>query len=130
MIIPAMRYEDPDAAVAWLAEAFGFTEHNVHRDDAGKVDHAELRTGSDETGDLIMVSGPREAGWLGGAAADPLASPICVYLVVDDPQAHFERAKAAGATIVMDLQHMEYGSHEYAARDPEGNLWSFGTYRP
>ena len=126
MIIPAMRYQDPDAAVTWLAEAFGFTEHEIHRDDAGKVNHAELRAGDD----VIMVSGPREAGWLGGGAADPLASPISIYLVVDDPQAHFERAKAAGATIVMDLQHMDYGSDEYSARDPEGNLWSFGTYRP
>jgi uncharacterized glyoxalase superfamily protein PhnB len=126
MIIPAMRYQDPDAAVAWLVEAFGLTEHNIYRDDAGKVGHAELRAGDD----TIMVSGPRDPGWLGGGTADALASTISIYVVVDDPQAHFERAKAAGATIVMDLQHMDYGSHEYSARDQEGNLWSFGTYRP
>jgi uncharacterized glyoxalase superfamily protein PhnB len=126
MIIPAMRYQDPDAAVVWLVEAFGLTEHNIYRYEAGKVGHAELRAGDD----TIMVSGPRDPGWLGGGAADPLTSTISIYVVVDDPQAHFERAKAAGATIVMDLAHMDYGSHEYSARDLEGNLWSFGTYRP
>jgi uncharacterized glyoxalase superfamily protein PhnB len=126
MIIPAMRYRDPDAAVTWLTEAFGLTEHNVYRDDTGGVGHAELAYGDD----VIMVSGPRDPGWLGGGTADPLASPISIYVVVDDPQAHFDRAKAAGATVVRDLEHMDYGSHEYSARDPEGNLWSFGTYRP
>ncbi|MGH3759905.1 VOC family protein [Actinophytocola sp.] len=126
MIIPAMCYQDPDAAVAWLAEAFGLTEHDIHRDDRGKIGHAELRHGAD----TVMVSGPRDPGWLGGGTANPLASPISLYLVVDDPQTHFERAKAAGATIVRDLEHLDYGSHEYSARDPEGNLWSFGTYRP
>jgi uncharacterized glyoxalase superfamily protein PhnB len=126
MIIPAMRYQDPDAAVPWLIEAFGLTEHNVDRDEAGHVGHAELRHGAD----FVMVSGPRDPDWLGGAKADPLASTVSIYLVVDDPQAHFERAKAAGATIVRDLRHEDYGSHEYSARDLEGNLWSFGTYRP
>jgi uncharacterized glyoxalase superfamily protein PhnB len=130
MIIPAMRYQDPDAAVAWLIEAFGLAEHNIYRDDDGHVGHAELRYGSDKDAGTIMVSGSRDPGWLGGGTADPLASPISIYLVVDDPQAHFERAKAAGATIVRDLEHMDYGSHEYSARDLEGNLWSFGTYKP
>lgn len=126
MIIPAIRYEDPNAAVDWLKEAFGLTEHAVHRDEQGTVQHAELRAGAD----TIMISGPREVGWLGGGKADPLAAPISIYVVVDDPRAHVERAKAAGATIVRDLDHMDYGSLEYSARDPEGNLWSFGTYRP
>ncbi|HEY7594242.1 MAG TPA: VOC family protein [Actinophytocola sp.] len=126
MIIPAMRYQDADAAVPWLTEAFGLTEHNVFRDDEGHVGHAELRHGED----IVMVSGPREPGWLGAGKADPLTSTISMYLVVDDPRAHLERAKAAGATIVRDLEHMDYGSDEYSARDLEGNLWSFGTYKP
>jgi uncharacterized glyoxalase superfamily protein PhnB len=50
--------------------------------------------------------------------------------VVDDPDAHHERAVAAGATVVRPLEDMEYGSREYSVRDPEGNLWSFGTYDP
>ena len=53
-----------------------------------------------------------------------------LYVIVDDPDAHHDRAKAAGATIVMELTDQEYGSRDYAAEDPEGNVWSFGTYDP
>lgn len=125
-IYAAIRYDDPNAAVDWLAKAFGFTQEDVFRDDAGVVQHAMLSLGTGK----IMVSGSRAAGWLGGEAAAPLSSPISLYAVVDDPVAHHDRAVAEGATVVMELQHMDYGSHEYAARDPEGNLWSFGTYQP
>ena len=53
-----------------------------------------------------------------------------VYVVVDDPDAHCERARAAGAAITTEVYDTDYGSREYAARDLEGNVWSFGTYRP
>ena len=52
------------------------------------------------------------------------------YVVVDDARAHYERAKEAGAEIVRESEEQDYGSTDYSARDPEGNLWSFGTYRP
>ena len=51
-------------------------------------------------------------------------------MVVDDPDAHYERAQLAGAEIVKELADMDYGSRDYTARGLEGNLWSFGTYRP
>ena len=50
--------------------------------------------------------------------------------MVEDADAHHARAKAAGAEIVMELMDTDYGSRDYAARDPEGNVWNFGTYRP
>ena len=53
-----------------------------------------------------------------------------IYVYVEDVQAHHDRAKAAGAEIVRSLQVTDYGSWEYSVRDPEGHLWSFGTYRP
>ena len=53
-----------------------------------------------------------------------------VYVIVDDPDALHDRAKAAGATIVMELTDQPYGSREFAAEDPEGNVWCFGTYDP
>jgi len=56
--------------------------------------------------------------------------PGSVYVVVGDPDAHHDRAKAAGAEIVAGLTDTDYGSRDYSARDPDGNLWSFGTYRP
>jgi uncharacterized glyoxalase superfamily protein PhnB len=125
-IYPALRYADPNTAIDWLAKAFGCTQENVYRDDDGVVQHAVLSLGTGR----FMVSGPREPGWLGGGRQDPLASPISIYVVVADPVAHHDRAAAEGATIVRELEHMDYGSHEYSARDPEGNLWSFGTYQP
>jgi len=125
-IYPAVRYDDPNKAIDWLTKAFGFTQEQVFRDDDGVVRHAELSLGTGK----FMVSGPREPGWLGGAAAAPLASPISLYAVVADPVAHHDRAVAEGATVVNELQHLDYGSHEYSARDLEGNLWSFGTYQP
>jgi uncharacterized glyoxalase superfamily protein PhnB len=56
--------------------------------------------------------------------------PCCLYVAVDDPDAHHDRAKAAGAEILMPLTDQSYGSREYAARDPEGNVWCFGTFQP
>jgi uncharacterized glyoxalase superfamily protein PhnB len=53
-----------------------------------------------------------------------------VYVHVEDVEAHYAQARAAGAEIVRELADTSYGSREYLARDPEGNLWGFGTYRP
>lgn len=122
----AINYADPNTAVDWLCKAFGFTADDVFHDDHGVVQHAVLSHGTGK----IMVSGPRDPGWLGSTAATPLASPISLYLVVDDPVAHHDHAVGQGANVVRGLEHTDYGSHEYSARDPEGNLWSFGTYRP
>jgi uncharacterized glyoxalase superfamily protein PhnB len=58
------------------------------------------------------------------------AGRYSLYVAVDDPDAHHARAKEVGATIERELSDRDYGSREYTARDPEGNLWSFGTYRP
>ncbi len=126
-IIPALRYRDADAGLEFLRSAFGAEEKEVHRDDNGVVRHAELRLG----GGLVMVGEAAPDGWLGGERPRPLASTISLYVVVDDPDAHHERAAAAaGATVVRPLQNTDYGSREYSVRDPEGNLWSFGTYDP
>jgi uncharacterized glyoxalase superfamily protein PhnB len=125
-IFPALRYRDAPAALDWLTKAFGFEEKVVHRNEDGTIGHAELRLGAG----LVMFGGYQEDGWMGGGPPDPLASTISVYVVVDDPAGHYEQAKAHGATIVRELEEMDYGSTEYTARDPEGNLWSFGTYDP
>ncbi len=59
-----------------------------------------------------------------------LPGPVVLYVVVDDPDALHDRAVAGGAEIVMGLTDQDYGSREFAARDPHGNVWCFGTYRP
>lgn len=125
-IFPALRYQDANAAIAWLGRAFGFEEKAVHRGADGTVGHAELRLGAG----LIMLGQYSDEGWMGGKAPDALASTSSIYVVLDDPDAHHDRAKAAGARIVRELADQDYGSREYSARDLEGNLWSFGTYDP
>jgi uncharacterized glyoxalase superfamily protein PhnB len=123
-IYPGLRYRDAAAAVDWLCDAFGFERHEVHADDDGAVVHAELRFGNG----MVMLGAERPtdaARWLGGRAGGGWA-----YVVVRDADAHYARARAAGAEIVSELTDQEYGSRDYTARDPEGNLWSFGTYEP
>jgi uncharacterized glyoxalase superfamily protein PhnB len=116
-IFPALRYRDANAALEWLQRAFGFAEKAVYRGDDGTVHHAELQLGAG----MVMLGEQPEA-----APSDAQT----IYVVVDDPDAHHERAAAAGAQIVRPLEDMDYGSREYSARDPEGHVWSFGTYDP
>ena len=119
MVIPTLRYDDAKAAIDFLERAFGFHRKSVHENEDGTVGHAELTHGRGMV--MIGTSRPGDHFETGRAV---------VYVVVGDPDAHHERAKQAGATIVMELTDQEYGSREYAAEDPEGNLWSFGTYDP
>jgi uncharacterized glyoxalase superfamily protein PhnB len=125
-IFPAIRYRDAEAALAWLQRAFGFECKEVHRSEDGTVGHAELALG---TG-LVMFGQWHDGGWLGGDPPHPRASTTSLYVVVPDPDVHYQRARGAGAEIVRELVDQPYGSREYSARDPEGNLWSFGTYDP
>jgi uncharacterized glyoxalase superfamily protein PhnB len=124
-IFPAVRYADAPAAIDFLKRAFGATEKSVHERD-GVIHHAELAIGAG----LIMLGQQREDGKLGGETPRALASTISLYITVPDPDAHHATACAAGATVVRELQDTDYGSREYSVRDPEGNLWSFGTYDP
>jgi uncharacterized glyoxalase superfamily protein PhnB len=125
-IFPAIRYADADAGITFLKEAFGATEKAVHRGEDGIVHHAELALGAG----LVMVGQQREDVKLSGEPPRALASTISIYVTVDDPDAHHAVARTAGATVVRELEDMDYGSREYSVRDPEGNLWSFGTYDP
>jgi uncharacterized glyoxalase superfamily protein PhnB len=112
-IYPFMRFADADAALEWLSRAFGFNELVVYRSDEGVVHHAEASLGP---GIVMFGQGdPAEHG---------------VYVAVEDADAHYERAKAAGAEIVREIEDTYYDSREYTAKDPEGHVWSFGTYRP
>jgi uncharacterized glyoxalase superfamily protein PhnB len=125
-IFPALRYRDAAAGLRFLTEAFGFKERSVYRGDDGTIHHAELEIGRG----IIMFGEYDEQGWLGGAAPDPLRSTVSIYIAVADPDAHHHLAIAAGANIVRPLEDTDYGSREYSARDPGGNLFSFGTYNP
>jgi uncharacterized glyoxalase superfamily protein PhnB len=120
-VFPALRYENAAAALEWLTKTFGFEKHFVVPGDRGAVAHAQLTTGA---GMIMLGSGSGEEG----NAWDTVAQGV--YVRVEDVDAHYARAKAAGAEIVRELQNTDYGSREYSVRDPEGHLWSFGTYDP
>ena len=129
-LISCLAYKDADAAVEWLGRAFGFKEHAVYRGDDGRVMHAELTFGNG----MVML-GPDGKGEFGKRfmtmperAGGRCTQVVCV--IVDDADAHHDRAKAAGAEIVMPLKDENYGGRSYAARDPEGHVWSVGTYDP
>jgi uncharacterized glyoxalase superfamily protein PhnB len=125
-IFPALRYRDASAAIEWLTRVFGFEEKAAHRGDDGVVHHAELRLGAG----MIMLGQHRPEGWFGDSEPSPDASPTGVYVVLEDVDAHYQRARAEGADIFRELTDQDYGSREYSARDLEGNRWSFGTYDP
>jgi uncharacterized glyoxalase superfamily protein PhnB len=122
-VIPGLRYRDAPAAIRFLEEAFGLEQVMVVPGPGGSIAHAELRW---RTG-MVML-GSATDGTDGRMVID--SGPSMLYLVVDDPDAHHARAVAAGAEIVHALRDEDYGSRGYMARDPEGNIWSFGTYRP
>jgi uncharacterized glyoxalase superfamily protein PhnB len=124
--IAFLTYEDARVAVDWLEGAFGFEQSSVHEGPNGKIAHAELRFG-----DGMIMLGPAGPNDFGLRTPRELgAVNQGVYVIVDDIDAHCKRARAAGAEIVREPDDTDYDSREYMARDPEGNLWSFGTYRP
>jgi uncharacterized glyoxalase superfamily protein PhnB len=125
-IFPALRYRDADAALAWLETAFGAEAKHVFRDGHGQINHAELKLGDG----VIMFGRYDGNGFLGGGAPDPRTGTISLYIAVEDPDERYARATEAGAEVVRELADLDYGSREFSVRDLEGNLWSFGTYKP
>lgn len=119
---PTLRAEDARALIRFLVDAFGFEETAVYGE-GDRVDHAQL---SWPLGGGIMLGSARtEPGdrW-------PLRpGTFGAYVVADDIDAVHQRAVRAGAEITRAPARTDYGSYEFACRDPEGNLWSFGTYR-
>jgi PhnB protein len=116
-ITPYLLYEDVAAALEWLTHAFGF-EETLRYDDGGTVTHAEMR----------LDDGVVFLGHPGPEYRNPkqLGQPtIHVHVYVDDLDEHYERAKAAGATIVMQPVEQPYGDRRYDAEDLEGVRWSF-----
>jgi uncharacterized glyoxalase superfamily protein PhnB len=122
-VFPIVPYRRPREAIAWLERAFGAEAVAVYPPEADQpLVHAEVRVGE---GIVMLNDADRDDG-----SPFRLTGPVLVYVVVDDPDALHDRAKAAGAEIVRGLADQDYGSRDFAARDPYGNVWSFGTYRP
>jgi uncharacterized glyoxalase superfamily protein PhnB len=119
---PTLRAADAPALIRFLVDVVGFEETVVYAD-GDVVHHAQL---SWPVGGGIMLGSIRDDAddrW-------PIKpGTFGAYVVVDDPDALFARIKARGAEITDELHETDYGSRDFAIRDPEGNRWSFGTYR-
>jgi uncharacterized glyoxalase superfamily protein PhnB len=121
---PTLRCRDARGLINFLVAAFGFEEALVV-EDGGLVHHAELRWA--DSGGGVMLGDAR-------AASDDLhaelpTGPASVYVVCADPDQLFERSTRQGAELLQGLKDEDYGSRGFTVRDPEGNVWSFGTYK-
>jgi uncharacterized glyoxalase superfamily protein PhnB len=126
-IFPGLKYKDAPAAIEWLERAFGFKPDLVVRDEDGTIGHSQLWAGDY----CISVSTAGESDALRRITPQQAGGVTqLLYFVVDDVDAHYQRAIAAGAEIVYPLTEQDYGGKDYGCRDPEGHAWSFGTYRP
>jgi uncharacterized glyoxalase superfamily protein PhnB len=127
-LFPFLRYQDAPAAIDWLANAFGFEKQMVVPGPEGTIAHAQLKLGPG----VIMLGSAKDDDELGMKSPRELpAVNQGIYVAIDGGfDAHFDRARAAGAEVVMAPKDTDYGSREYCARDLEGHLWCFGTYRP
>ncbi|APH72592.1 VOC family protein [Aquibium oceanicum] len=124
-IYPTLRFRDAAKMIDWLSEAFGFTVHAKHMAD-GKVVHAELALGSS----MIMCGDVKDDAYGAMVGAPESQGGKSVYIAIDDADVACERARAAGAEILEEPVDRDYGSRDFICRDPEGNVWCFGTYWP
>lgn len=124
---PILHYDDTAAARRFLTEAFGFREALAVPDEYGGYVHVELRW--PQGGAVVFGSTRHTGGVHGGIRPGTGAS----YVVADDVDAVYKRAVANDADIVESPHDTQFGSgvatRAFTARDPEGNLWTFGTYR-
>ncbi len=124
-IFPILRYNDARGAIRSLCGTFGFVELFSVPESGPIVRHAQLRLGTN----VIMLGSARPG--------EPMSSPRALgaatqalYVYVDNLEAHFERARSAGAEITSPIADTDFGASEYHARDLEGHPWTFGTYLP
>jgi uncharacterized glyoxalase superfamily protein PhnB len=131
-IVPFLGYEDAAAAIEWLERAFGFRENRDQRHEAsGTIGHAELEL----QGARIFLStpaayaNPRTLRAESETARRAYDNPWVIdghFVEVDDVEAHYERARAAGATILREPEEPGVGFRIYSAEDLEGHRWMFG----
>ena len=128
-IVPSLRYRNAPAAIEWLCRVFGLRKNLVAPDESGGIAHAQLSFGDG----MMMLGSVRDNEWghfikqpdeISGTATQS------IYLVVPDADVTYERAKNAGAEILIPVRDEEYGGRSFSCRDFEGHLWTIGTYDP
>lgn len=121
VVLPHVSYQNVADAIAWLSKTFGFTEHYRYGEPGGTVNGAQMHLGNA----WIMLN----------RAQDGDASPArlgygtqSLTVFVEDVDAHFQRAKSAGAKIVEELNETVYGERQYGAEDLDGHHWLFSRH--
>jgi uncharacterized glyoxalase superfamily protein PhnB len=133
-VVPMFSYEDVGRAADWIAQAFGFTETGRWADDDGRVTHVNMEL----DGGMIMLGypssdyqSPKHHAEVCEQARKWRETPFVidgVHVSVDDIDAHYARAQAAGATILSELEdNTGIGQRQYRAEDLEGHRWMFAT---
>jgi uncharacterized glyoxalase superfamily protein PhnB len=128
-IIPCLAYRDAPVAIEWLCRVFGFEKHAVYPGENGTIMHAELSFGNG----MIMCGSIHDTPfWQHIKQPDEIGGceTQCPCVIVSDADAIYERAKAAGAEILVDIETESYGGRGFTCRDIEGRIWNFGTYDP
>lgn len=129
-LIPCLRYRDAPRAIDWLCQVFGFERHMVVPGDNDAIAHAQLSHGRG----MIMLGSASNESVYGRLVVQPEdiggAETQTTYLVVADADAVYQRVKAAGGAIVIDIVDEDYGGRGFTCRDLEGHIWSVGTYNP
>lgn len=130
-VIPGLRYRDCPAAIEWLCNTLGFKKHAIYPGENNIIEHAELTFGNG----MIMLGSVQRTSWYSEKYATTPADAggretHSVSLIVDECDAIYVQAKAAGAEIVCELKEPPYGGKSFSVRDPEGYLWHVGSYNP
>jgi PhnB protein len=115
-VTPNIIVDDAEKAVEFLKRAFGATESYRLMTSNGKIAHCELRIG-----DSVLNLGASMAGWP--------ARGLVAQIYVEDSDALFKRAVDAGATVIMPMTDMFFGSREGRVSDPYGNVWTIATLK-
>lgn len=129
-VIPNISYKDPENALEFLKNALGFSEHSIYRDNQNKILHGELVLGKA----MIMISPANNETVFGKFTRTPnelqgynIQTP---YIIIEEIDAHYQQTKNAKAEIILPLKDEDYGGRGYSCKDPEGNIWNFGSYNP
>lgn len=128
-VIPCLRYRDAAAAIAWLRDTLGFDVQFVVPNEDGSIAHAQLTFGNSmvmlgsafDTDYGRLLKQPSEIGGLVTQGS---------YLVVNDADLVYGRVLEGGGRILLDIKDEDYGGRGFTCSDPEGHMWSIGTYDP
>lgn len=127
-LIPCVLYRDAPAAIDWLCRVFGFREQLRVSAGNGRIEHAQLLHGSG-----MLMLGSLKGGDYGSEMREPKVvggNTQSLYLLVEDTDAVYASVQQAGAPVVIAIKDEEYGGRGFTCRDPEGHLWSVGSYDP